>query len=82
MLPHILHSTTRAAAVVHNQTQAFRNVLQLQSSGPSSGTGSGWGNGPSSGGSKFNPGSRYHVNLNVRSLSHFSIKTSSWDFRV
>lgn len=65
MLPHILHSTTRAAAVVHNQTQAFRNVLQLQSSGPSSGSGSSRGNGPSSGGSKFNAGSRYHVNFNV-----------------
>ena len=65
MLPHILHSTTRAAAVVQNQTQAFRNVLQLQSSGPSSGSGSSWGNGPGPGGSKFNTGSRFHAGYNV-----------------
>ncbi|KAF8628994.1 hypothetical protein AX15_003603 [Amanita polypyramis BW_CC] len=44
MLPkvatHILHTTSRAAAAVHNQTSTFRNVLQLQtSSGPSTATG-------------------------------------------
>src|SRR5438309_11288248 len=66
MLPHILHSTTRsAAAVVHNQTQTLRNVLQLQTSNPSSGSNSNWGNGPSSGGPKFNTGSRFHTNYNV-----------------
>ena len=69
MLPHILHSTTRAAAAVHNPTQALRNVLQLQSSGPSSGSNSSRGNGPSSGGPKFNTGSRFHTNYNVCSSS-------------
>ncbi|KAF9530974.1 hypothetical protein CPB83DRAFT_849956 [Crepidotus variabilis] len=64
MLPHILHSTTRAAAVVQNQTQVLKSVLQIQSSGPSSGSGSSRGNGPSSGGSKYNAGSRFHAGLN------------------
>ncbi|KAF8189730.1 hypothetical protein BJ912DRAFT_362094 [Pholiota molesta] len=64
MLPHILHSTGRAVAVVHNQTHAFRNVLQLQSSGPSSGSGSGWGNGPGPGGSKYGAGSRFYTGYN------------------
>ncbi|KAJ6538921.1 hypothetical protein B0H10DRAFT_2245479 [Mycena sp. CBHHK59/15] len=54
MLPkvatHILHSTSRAAAAVHNQSHTIRNVLQLQSSSsPSAGTSSlGPWNGPSS----------------------------------
>jgi len=66
MLPHILHSTTRAVAVVQNQTHTIRNVLQLQSSGPSSGSGSSWGNGPGPGGSKYNAGSRFYAGYNVR----------------
>jgi hypothetical protein len=66
MLPHILHSTTRAVAVVHNQTHTFRNVLQLQSSGPSSGSGSNRGNGPGAGSSKYNAGSRFYSGYNVR----------------
>lgn len=71
MLPkvatHILHSSTRAAAVVHNQTHTFRNVLQLQSSGPSSGSGSGRGNGgPGPGSAKYNAGSRFYSGFNVR----------------
>ncbi|KAF8632397.1 hypothetical protein AX17_004838 [Amanita inopinata Kibby_2008] len=66
MLPkvatHIIHTTSRAAAAVHNQTSTFRNVLQLQTSpgpstsgttnlGPWNGSGSsGWGNhGPGTG---------------------------------
>ncbi|KIM42753.1 hypothetical protein M413DRAFT_18499 [Hebeloma cylindrosporum] len=64
MLPHILHSTTRAVAVVHNQTHTFRNVLQLQSSGPSSGSGSNRGNGAGSGSSKYNAGSRFYSGYN------------------
>ncbi|KDR74356.1 hypothetical protein GALMADRAFT_123802 [Galerina marginata CBS 339.88] len=64
MLPHLLHSTTRAVAVVQNQTHTIRNVLQLQSSGPSSGSGSNWGNGPGPGGSKFNTGSRFYAGYN------------------
>jgi len=65
MLPHILHSTTRAAAAIQNQTHTIRNVLHLQSSGPSSGSGPSWGNGPGPGGSKFNTGSRFHAGYNV-----------------
>ena len=65
MLPHILNSTARAAAAVQNQTHTIRNVLHLQSSGPSSGSGPGWGNGPGPGGSKFNTGSRFYAGYNV-----------------
>ena len=65
MLPHILNSTARAAAAVQNQTHTFRNVLHLQSSGPSSGSGPSWGNGPGPGGSKFNTGSRFYTGYNV-----------------
>ena len=76
MLPnvatHILHSTTRAAAAVQNQTHAIRNVLQLQSSGPSSGSGSSWGNGPGPGGAKYNTGSRFHAGYNVSLQFFFS----------
>ena len=68
MLPHILHSTTRAAAAVQNQTHTIRNVLHLQSSGPSSGSGPSWGNGPGPGGSKFNTGNRFHAGYNVLEL--------------
>ncbi|KAF9475906.1 hypothetical protein BDN70DRAFT_813231 [Pholiota conissans] len=64
MLPHILHSTGRAVAIVHNQTNAIRNVLQPKSSGPSSGSGSTWGNGPGPGGSKYGAGSRFHAGYN------------------
>ncbi|KAF9545343.1 hypothetical protein CPC08DRAFT_393028 [Agrocybe pediades] len=63
MLPHIIHSTTRAVAVVQNQTHTIRNVLQLQSSGPSSGSSSSWGNGPGPGGSKY-AGSRFYAGYN------------------
>ena len=65
MLPHILNSTARAAAAVQNQTHTIRNVLHLQSSGPSSGSGPSWGNGPGPGGSKFNTGSRFYTGYNV-----------------
>ena len=65
MLPHILNSTARAAAAVQNQTHTIRNVLHLQSSGPSSGSGPSWGNGPGPGGSKFNTGSRFYPGYNV-----------------
>ena len=65
MLPHILNSTARAAAAVQNQTHTIRNVLHLQSSGPSSGSGPSWGNGPGPGGSKFNTGSRFYAGYNV-----------------
>ncbi|KAK0455751.1 uncharacterized protein EV420DRAFT_1644531 [Desarmillaria tabescens] len=63
MLPKVattlLHSGSRAATAVQNQSHTIRNVLQLQSnSGPNSNRG---GNGPSSGGSRYNTGSRsYH----------------------
>lgn len=77
MLPkvatHILHTTSRAAASIQNQSHTIRNVLQLQSSPcPSSGTGNlaPWNtpgssnsgnNGPGTGGTKYNhPGSRFH----------------------
>ena len=70
MLPHILNSTARAAAAVQNQTHTIRNVLHLQSSGPSSGSGPSWGNGPGPGGSKFNTGSRFYAGYNV--LAFFS----------
>ena len=66
MLPHILHTTGRAVAVVQNQTHTLRNVLQLQSSGPSSGSGSSWGNGPGPGGSKYGTGNRFYASHNVR----------------
>jgi hypothetical protein len=65
MLPHILNSTARAAAAVQNQTHTIRNVLHLQSSGPSSGSGPSWNNGPGPGGSKFNTGSRFYTGYNV-----------------
>lgn len=65
MLPKVattlLHSSSRAASAVQNQSTAIRNVLQLQSnSGPNSNRG---GNGPSSGGFRYNAGSSkgYHV---------------------
>ncbi|PPQ76082.1 hypothetical protein CVT24_003654 [Panaeolus cyanescens] len=64
MLPHIVHSIPRAAAVVQNQTHTLRNVLQLQSTNPSSGSGSGWGNGPGPGGPKYGTGSRFYSGLN------------------
>ncbi|KAF8905824.1 hypothetical protein CPB84DRAFT_1676251 [Gymnopilus junonius] len=64
MLPHILHTTTRAVAVVQNQTHTIRNVLQIQSSGPSSGSGPNWGNGPGPGSAKFNAGSRFYSGYN------------------
>ncbi|PPQ86751.1 hypothetical protein CVT25_012396 [Psilocybe cyanescens] len=77
MLPHILHSTTRAVAVVQNQTHTLRNVLQLQSSGPSSGSGSSWGNGPGPGGSKYNAGSRFYGYNNAgRAVTHANAITS------
>jgi pentatricopeptide repeat protein len=82
MLPkvatHILHSTTRAAAAVQNQTHAIRNVLQLQSSGPSSGSGSSWGNGPGPGGAKYNTGSRFHAGYNGagRAVTQANVITS------
>ncbi|CAA7269201.1 unnamed protein product [Cyclocybe aegerita] len=78
MFPQLLHTTTRAVAVVQNQTHAFRNVLQLQSSGPSSGSGSGWGNGPGPGSSKFNAGSRFHAGLNNagRAVTQANVVTS------
>ncbi|KAF8164793.1 hypothetical protein B0H34DRAFT_212843 [Crassisporium funariophilum] len=78
MLPHILHSTTRAVAVVQNQSHAIRNVLQLQSSGPSSGSGSSWGNGPGPGGSKFNTGSRFYSGYNSagRAVTQANVLTS------
>ncbi|KAF9028983.1 hypothetical protein BDZ89DRAFT_1133255 [Hymenopellis radicata] len=55
----ILHSSSRAASAVQNQSSTIRNVLQFQSnSGPNSNRG---GNGPSSGGYKYNAGSKsYH----------------------
>ncbi|KAF8883460.1 hypothetical protein BD779DRAFT_1747482 [Infundibulicybe gibba] len=75
MLPkvatHLLHTTSRAAAAVQNQTYTIRNVLQLQStSAPSGPTGlspwngpgnSHWGsNGPGPGSAKHQAGSRFH----------------------
>ncbi|KAF5322945.1 hypothetical protein D9619_001263 [Psilocybe cf. subviscida] len=65
MIPHLLHTTGRAVAVVHNQTHTIRNVLQLQSSGPSSGSGSSWGNGPGPGSSKYGAGSRFYAGYNT-----------------
>ncbi|KAJ7749278.1 hypothetical protein DFH07DRAFT_942104 [Mycena maculata] len=75
MLPkvatHILHSTSRAAAAVQNQTHTIRNVLHSSSSpaptslgpwnGPSSSSSGGSSsNGPGPGGQKFT-GSRFHT---------------------
>ncbi|TFK35045.1 hypothetical protein BDQ12DRAFT_737778 [Crucibulum laeve] len=68
MLPkvatHILHTTTRAVTVVQNQTHTFRNVLQLQSSGPSGSGSNRGGNGPGPGSSKHNTGSRFYSGFN------------------
>ncbi|KAJ6530432.1 hypothetical protein DFH09DRAFT_1184348 [Mycena vulgaris] len=76
MLPkvatHILHSTSRAAAAVQNQTHTIRNVLHSSSSpssspsglgtwnGPSSSSSGGSSNGPGPGGQKYT-GSRFHT---------------------
>ncbi|KII96119.1 hypothetical protein PLICRDRAFT_35049 [Plicaturopsis crispa FD-325 SS-3] len=94
MLPkvatHILHQTTRAAAAVQSQTHAIRNVLQLQSSGPSSSSGtiggwngagsSSWGsNGTGPGGAKYNAGSRYYAGYTGpgRAVTHANASTST-----
>lgn len=82
MLPkvatHILHHTSRAVAVVQNQTgHTIRNVLQLQSSsGPSSTAVGPWNGSPSSsgwnpngsgpGGAKYSSG-RFYAGYNVSS---------------
>ena len=90
MLPkvatHILHTTSRAAAAVHNQTSTLRNVLQLQtSSSPSSAAGSanigpwngngsssrGNSHGPGPGGPKQNAGSRFYAGFTVSQSSAF-----------
>lgn len=82
MLPkvagQILHHTSRAVAVIQNQTGAtFRNVLHT--SGPPttlggrSGSGSnnsGWGGAPEPGGPKTHTGSRFHSSFAVSSF-HF-----------
>lgn len=73
----ILHTTSRAAAAVHNQTSTLRNVFQLQTSsgtstaagtGPWNGNGSssrGNSHGPGPGGSKQNTGSRFYAGFTV-----------------
>jgi hypothetical protein len=89
MLPkvatHILHTTSRAAAAVHNQTSTLRNVLQLQTSsspsaagsaniGPWNGSGSssrGNNHGPGPGGPKQNAGSRFYAGFTVSQSSIF-----------
>lgn len=91
MLPkvatHILHTTSRAAAAVQNQTHTIRNVFQLQhSSAPSSASGnlgpwngpgsSHWGgNGTGAGSTKYNTGSRYNgytVRIRIHDLPRLS----------
>ncbi|KAF8654879.1 hypothetical protein AX16_003340 [Volvariella volvacea WC 439] len=94
MLPkvatHIIHTTSRAAAAVQNQTYNFRNVLQLQTSGPTNGptslspwnngTGSSnWSNnGPGPGGAK-NTGSRFYSGYTgpLRAVTQANAVTSS-----
>ncbi len=81
---HILHTTSRAAAAVHNQTSTLRNVFQLQTSsgtstaagtGPWNGNGSssrGNSHGPGPGGPKQNTGSRFYAGFTVsHSLAFF-----------
>ncbi|KAJ7166477.1 hypothetical protein C8R43DRAFT_917900 [Mycena crocata] len=79
MLPkvatHILHSTSRAAAAVHNQSHTIRNVFH---SSPSNGTLGPWNgprdsggsgsNGPSPGGQKYT-GSRFHNGYATRAVT-------------
>ncbi|TFK64720.1 hypothetical protein BDN72DRAFT_254116 [Pluteus cervinus] len=95
MLPkvatHLIHSTSRAATIVQNQTHTIRNVLQFQSSsGPTTGptnlgpwnngTSSSKGNsGPGSGGAKHNAGSRFHPGFAgpARTVTQASAVTSS-----
>ncbi|PFH49146.1 hypothetical protein AMATHDRAFT_5181 [Amanita thiersii Skay4041] len=96
MLPkvatHILHTTTRAAAAVHNPTSTIRNVFQLQTA-PSSSTAANssaltpW-NGTSSsskgnqgagpGGAKQSAGSRFYSGFTgpVRAVTQANIVTS------
>ncbi|KIL60552.1 hypothetical protein M378DRAFT_168036 [Amanita muscaria Koide BX008] len=96
MLPkvatHILHTTSRAAAAVHNQTSTLRNVFQLQTSpGSSAGSGTtplgpwnGTGNsskgshGPGPGGAKQNTGSRFYTGFTgpVRAVTQANAVTS------
>lgn len=74
MLPkvtsHLFLHTSRAVALVQNQSGTLRNVLQYQSSGSTStvpwatGTGSSWGGagtGAGPGGAKFNAGSKFYT---------------------
>lgn len=79
MLPkvanHLLLHTSRAVALVQNQTCTIRNVLQHQSSGSTSsaapwaaGPGSSWGSsgaGAGPGGAKFNAGSKFYTGYTV-----------------
>ncbi|KAK2459484.1 hypothetical protein APHAL10511_008499 [Amanita phalloides] len=96
MLPkvttHILNTTSRVAAAVHNQTSTLRNVFQLQTgSGPSTagpttigpwnGNGSssrGGGHGPGPGGAKQNTGSRFYPGFTgpVRTVTQANAVTS------
>ncbi|KIK93846.1 hypothetical protein PAXRUDRAFT_828557 [Paxillus rubicundulus Ve08.2h10] len=57
---HLFLHTSRAVALVQNQSGALRNVLQ---SGPAAGAGSSWGSagtGAGPGGAKFNAGSKFY----------------------
>ncbi|KAF8322433.1 hypothetical protein F5887DRAFT_340387 [Amanita rubescens] len=87
---HILHTTSRAAAAVHNQTSTLRNVFQLQTSsgtstaagtGPWNGNGSssrGNSHGPGPGGQKQNTGSRFYAGFTgpVRAVTQANAVTS------
>ena len=85
MLPkvatQILHQTSRAAVVAHNQTtHTIRNVLQIQSSNGNSsplpgrsGPGSNFGgnNGAGHGGTKFGAGKPFQNGYTVRNILLF-----------
>ena len=84
MLPKVattvLHTSSRAAAAVHTQSHTLRNVFQLQSQSPAGsakgGAGSsssGRGNGASSGGPKYNAGSRFQKGYHVCDSSFCTI---------
>ncbi|KAF8996793.1 hypothetical protein BDQ17DRAFT_1363957 [Cyathus striatus] len=79
MLPkvatHILHSTSRAAASIHSQTHTLRNVLQLQSSGPS-GSGSGRGSNAGGPGAKQTGSRFYSYNGAGRAVTQANAVTS------
>ena len=84
MLPkvanHLFLHTSRAVALVQNQSGTLRSVLQHQSSGSTAswgaGAGSSWGSaghGAGPGGAKFNAGSKFYTGYTVGALYRYPL---------